>query len=74
MRYLNLIEITPGKRGSKPCLAGTRIAVADVLGWLAQGMDEAAILADYPELTSGHVRACLAFAAEREQCQLSALS
>lgn len=61
MHYQNLIEITPGKRSGKPCVAGTRITVADVLGWLANGMDEAAILSDYPELTSAHVRACIAY-------------
>ena len=65
MRYQDLIEITPGKRGSKPCVAGTRIAVADVLGWMANGMDEAAIMADFPELSSEQIRACLAFAAGR---------
>ena len=65
MRYQNLIEITPGKRGRKPCVAGTRIAVADVLGWMANGMDEAAIMADFPELSSEQIRACLAFAAAR---------
>jgi uncharacterized protein (DUF433 family) len=71
MRYQDLIEITPGKRGGKPCLVGMRITVSDVLGWLASGMDTSDILADYPELTVAHVRACLAFAAEREQHQLS---
>ena len=71
MRYQDYIEITPGKRGGKPCLVGMRITVGDVLGWLANGLDEAAILADYPELTQAHIRACLAFAAERENHQLS---
>ena len=64
MRYQDYIEITAGKRGGKPCLVGMRITVGDVLGWLANGLDEEAILADYPELTQAHIRACLAFAAE----------
>jgi len=71
MRYQEYIEITAGKRGGKPCLVGMRITVGDVLGWLANGLDEEAILADYPELTQAHIRACLAFAAERENHQLS---
>ena len=71
MRYQDYIEIVPGKRGGKPCLVGMRITVADVLSWLASGMDEASIVADYPELTPEHIRACLAFAAEREHHQLS---
>jgi uncharacterized protein (DUF433 family) len=50
---------------------GMRITVSDVLGWLASGMVEADILKDYPELTADHVRACLMFAAEREQHQFS---
>jgi uncharacterized protein (DUF433 family) len=44
-----------------------RIAVADVLGWLAAGMSHAEILSDFPELTEEDIRACLAFAADREQ-------
>ena len=71
MRYQNMIEITPGKRGGKPCVVDTRIAVADVLGWMANGMSERDIIDDYPELSAEHIRACLAFAAEREQSQIS---
>ena len=71
VRYQDYIEIVPGKRGGKPCLAGMRITVADVLGWLASGMDESSIVADYPELTPEHIRACLAYTAEREHHQLS---
>ena len=43
-----------------------RITVYDVLGWLAAGMSEAEILADYPELELADIRACLSFAAKRE--------
>jgi len=49
-----------------------RIAVADVLGWLATGMSHAEILGDYPELTEDDIRACLAFAADRERRVLTA--
>ena len=71
MPYQYYIEISPGKRGGKPCLKGMRISVSDVLGWLASGMSGAEITDDYPEVTAEHIRACLAFAANREHHQLS---
>jgi uncharacterized protein (DUF433 family) len=61
------ITIEAGKRGGRPCVRGLRITVYDVLGWLAAGMSEADILLDYPELELEDIRACLAFAASREQ-------
>ncbi|MBV8744726.1 MAG: DUF433 domain-containing protein [Xanthobacteraceae bacterium] len=67
MSYQDIIAIEPGKRGGRPIIRGTRIAVADVLGWLAAGMTHDEIFADYPELTEDHVRACLAYAADRER-------
>jgi uncharacterized protein (DUF433 family) len=66
MELLDRITIEPGKRGGKPCVRGLRITVYDVLGWLAAGMTEQEILADYTELVSEDIRACLAYAAERE--------
>lgn len=72
MNYQQMIVIEPGKRGGRPCIRGTRIAVSDVLGWLASGMSHAEILADYPELTEEHIRACLAYAADRERRLLTA--
>jgi len=67
MDYHDLIAIEPGKRGGRPCVRGMRIAVADVLGWLATGMSREQIRADYPELTEEDIRACLAYAADRER-------
>jgi uncharacterized protein (DUF433 family) len=67
MNYQDVITIEPGKRGGRPCVRGMRIAVADVLGWLATGMSEQEILAEYPELTETDIRACLAYAADRER-------
>ncbi len=72
MNYQQIITIEPGKRGGRPCIRKMRIAVADVLGWLAAGMSHQEILADYPELTEEDIRACLAFAADRERRFLSA--
>lgn len=65
--YRDYITIEPGKRGGKPCIRSMRITVYDVLDWLASGLSEAEILADYPELTQHDIRACLAFAANRER-------
>ena len=67
MQHLERITIEPGKRGGKPCIRGLRITVYDVLDYLAGGMSEAEILSDFPDLTVEDIRACLAFAAERER-------
>jgi uncharacterized protein (DUF433 family) len=60
------ISIDPEIRFGKPCITGTRIAVSDILNWLASGMDNNEILQDYPSLKEDHIRAALAFAADRE--------
>ena len=67
MDYARLITIDPGTRGGKPCIRGMRIAVYDVLEYLAAGMSEDEIVRDFPELTREDVRASLAFAADRER-------
>lgn len=67
MSYRHIITVEPGKRGGRPCIRNMRIAVADVLGWLAAGMSHQEIISDYPELMEEDIRACLAFAADRER-------
>ena len=71
MDYRDLITIEPGKRAGKPCIRGLRITVYDVLEYLAAGMSESEILADFPDLTGDDVKACLTFAADRERRLLS---
>jgi uncharacterized protein (DUF433 family) len=44
------ISINPEIRFGKPCITGTRIAVSDILQWLASGMSREEILDDYPTL------------------------
>ena len=66
MKYQDIITAEEGKRGGRSCIRGLRIAVGDVLGWLATGLSHAQILADYPELTEDDIRACLTYAADRE--------
>lgn len=67
MDYTQFITIEPGKRSGQPCIRGLRITVRDVLEYLAGGMSVDEILADFPDLTPDDIRACLAFAADRER-------
>jgi len=65
--YQSRIVIDPEIRFGKPCVKGTRLTVGDVLSYLASGMSEAEILADFPPLRREDIRACLLFASERER-------
>jgi uncharacterized protein (DUF433 family) len=67
MDWEDRISVDPEVRSGKPCVKGTRITVYDVLEYLAGGMTEAEILADFPDLKTEDIRACLAFAAARER-------
>ena len=67
MDYSKIITIEPGKRSGKPIIRGLRITIQDVLEYLASGMTQVEILTDFPELTAEDIRACLAFAADRER-------
>ena len=60
------IEINSEKRFGKPIIIGTRISVADILNWLANGMSKEEIILDFPELKLESINACLFFAASRE--------
>jgi uncharacterized protein (DUF433 family) len=71
MNYRDIITIEPGKRGGKPCIRGMRVTVYDVLDYLASGMTQQQILQDFPYLTAEDIRACLAYAADRERMQLT---
>jgi uncharacterized protein (DUF433 family) len=67
MSKTSSITIDPARRSGKPCIRDTRITVYDVLEYLASGMSEAEIIADFPELTADDIRSCLGFAADRER-------
>lgn len=67
MDYRPFITLEPGKRSGKPCIRGLRITVTDVLEYLAAGKTAEEIVGDFPDLTTDDVRACLAFAADRER-------
>jgi uncharacterized protein (DUF433 family) len=66
IQWQNYIAIDPEIRFGKPIVKGTRIAVGDILGWLASGMTHEEIIGDYPPIQEEHIRAALAFAADRE--------
>ncbi len=74
VNYEHIITVEPGKRSGKPCIRGMRITVSDVLEYLASGMTEDEILADFSELTREDIRACLAFAADRERRLFNAMA
>jgi len=67
MEYEEYITIDPNKRGGKPCVRGLRITVDEILQYLASEMTEDEILADFPDLTREDLKACIAFAADRER-------
>lgn len=57
MSYQDYISIETDKRGGRPCIRDLRITVYDVLDYLASGLTEAALLADFPDLTAPDIRA-----------------
>ena len=67
MNYRDYITIDPNKRAGKPCVRGLRITVYEVLEYLASDMSEEQILHDFPDLTPEDLKACIAFAADRER-------
>jgi uncharacterized protein (DUF433 family) len=71
MDYRNVITIEDGKMRGKPCIRGLLITVSDVLDYMASGMTHQQILEDFPDLTEEDLRACLAFAADRERRLIS---
>ena len=49
--------------GGVPCVRGTRIPVATVVGMIAESMSNDEIIADFPQLTCEDVQASLHYAA-----------
>ena len=72
MEYRKRITIESGKCGGRPCIRGMRITVYDVLSYLASGMTNEEVLEDFPYLEEEDIKACLAYAADRERTQLLA--
>ncbi|MEI6433349.1 MAG: DUF433 domain-containing protein [Bacteroidota bacterium] len=66
IHYKDRIIIEPNRRFGRPCVKGTRIAVYDILSWLASGMSNEQIVKDFPEIKDEDIKASLAFAADKE--------
>ena len=64
--FIKYINIDPNVRFKKPCIIGTRIAIQDILNWLASGMAVEEIIIDFSQLKTEHIRAALAFAASNK--------
>jgi uncharacterized protein (DUF433 family) len=64
VRWAERIVVDPEIHHGEPCIRGTRIPVAVVLGSLAEGLTPEAILHEYPALNAEDIQACLAYAAE----------
>ena len=71
-QLLDRITISPEVRSGKPVIRGTRITVSDILEYMASGMTEDKILEDFPDLTHQDLKACLAYAADRERRLMTA--
>jgi uncharacterized protein (DUF433 family) len=56
MDWQGRIVVNPAIRSGQPCICGTRITVYDVLEYLAGGMSEDEILADFPDLLHEDIR------------------
>jgi uncharacterized protein (DUF433 family) len=61
---LDRIAIDPEVCGGRPCIRGTRMWVSLVLDFLADGVTEAELLAEYPQLVHEDVLAAIAYGAE----------
>lgn len=64
--WQKLITINPEVRNGKPCIINTRITIADILSYLASGMNVDEIIEDFPQLNNEKILAALSFAAHRE--------
>jgi uncharacterized protein (DUF433 family) len=68
--YHDIITLDSGKHSGKPCIRGLRITVYDIFEYFASGMTEQEILEDFDYLTKDDLRACFAYAADREKHSL----
>ena len=70
MNYMDIMTFEPGKRSGQPCIRGMRITVYDIFEYLASGMTVEEVLDDFPYLTETDIRACFAYAADKEKSQM----
>ena len=64
IRWQERIEIAPDLHHGDPCIKGTRVPVAMIVGSLADGMTPGEIREAYPQLSTEDIQAALAYAAD----------
>jgi uncharacterized protein (DUF433 family) len=64
VRWQERVVIAPDLHHGEPCIKGTRIPVAMIVGSLADGMEQSEVLDAYPQLTAEDIQAALGYAAE----------
>jgi uncharacterized protein (DUF433 family) len=63
MSELHRITFDAGVCGGRPCIAGLRIRVREILDLLAAGASREEMLADYPDIESADITGALEYAA-----------
>ena len=64
VNWKDFVTVDPDYHHGEPCIKGTRVPLATIVGSLADGMTTDDILAEYPQITPEAVRAAVAYAAE----------
>jgi uncharacterized protein (DUF433 family) len=63
--HVERVSIDAAIMGGAPCIGGTRIPVATIVGMMAEGMDHDQVLDDFPQLTAADIEATLRYTASR---------
>ena len=64
MDWKKRIEVNPLVCHGRACIKGTRVMVSVILDNLSKGMNEDALLKNYPSLKASDIRVAMAYAAE----------
>lgn len=64
------IQSTADIHHGEPCIAGTRIPIALIVGSLADGMSAEEVMREYPQLKIADIYAALAYAADSVRHEL----
>jgi len=65
MEWHGKIICDPNVMMGKPIIAGTRLTVGFILDLYANGWNEQQVLTEYPQLTTGHMKAVFAYSSAR---------
>lgn len=64
INWKDYITINPDLHHGAPCITGTRVPAATIVGSLADGMSPDEVIASFPQLDEARIQAALAYAAE----------